>query len=187
LPRKCIIAGSSVGGFLALVALAAVIWYLSRRTDGGTSPNSRLSSRYELPDNQVLRSRFKRSVYEIGAEEPQSQSQGQSPAPSGSTEESAGCDPNPPEYLREYLSNVSASHDQLIAQQPRVPPGIQEFCFSDGSESAELAHRISQTFSHVESLCDTSPQARDSHISHSSISGKTSWDTLVNVAPGTAL
>ena len=89
------------------------------------------------------------------------------------------------------MSTVSASDGQLLDQPPdqppRVPSGIQEFVFNDGSDAAELAHRISQTFSNVESLGDSSPRARDSHLSHSSISGKNSWDTLVNVAPGTAL
>jgi hypothetical protein len=195
LPRKCIIAGSSVGGFLVLIALATGFWYLSRPKDESSIPNSRLSSRYELPDNQILRNRFKRSIYEIGPkDEPQPQPQSHSPANSGADGANAGGDPNPPEYFspfREYMSTVGASDGQLLDQPtdqpPRVPSGIQEFVFNDGSDAAELAHRISQTFSNVESLGDTSPRARDSHLSHSSISGKNSWDTLVNVAPGTAL
>jgi hypothetical protein len=175
-----------------LVSLASAVWYLSRRKSERSDPSSRLSSRYELPDNQILRNRFKRSIYEIGPKDEPQQFQSQShrstnsESPDNSNE---GSDPNPPEYLspfREYLSNVS--NDQLIGQQSRVQSGIQEFCFMDGNESAELAHRISQNFSQdVESLCETSPRARESRLSHLSISGKNSWDTLVNVAPGTAL
>jgi hypothetical protein len=183
LPRKCIIAGSSIGGFLLLVAFASGVWYLSRRKDSGSLPNSRLSSRYELPDTQILRNRFKRSIYEMGPKD-----EPQPPPPSASPtniapDDRALADLNPPEYP----TPNDQPQDQPPDPPPRVPASIQEFVFNDGSDAAALAHRISQTFSNVESLGDTSPRARDSRLSHSSISGKTSWDTLVNVAPGTAL
>jgi hypothetical protein len=195
-PRKWAIAASTIGGFTILTALATALWYFFRRKYGTSSQNSNISSRYELPDSQVTLNRFRRSIHEIGVKDEQqlSQSRSHCPAHSESTGHSnARCDPNPPDYFcpfGEYVSNNNLqSNDQPLSPNSSLPSGSQEFCFKDDNESStELADQISQTFVHdFDSVSEAPPQGQDNRRSHSSISGKNSWDTLVNVAPGTAL